>query len=210
VNHSKASFFDAGKNPPRTRKIAVKGERRIEHIPNGAVERWVNSAGNVCFQQLLQPGAIPSQEAIDAKRGGIRRRKPADADLAQSEDEWKWIEWHFCPMRTGAISAMYFPDELRAPCPEGGKFTNQRTGAPSYTTDLHACPHVEHVIATRQKAHGKRQEQLHAVAMAKLNAEAAEKAAAIAREERAMAQQEQANAAMIKIAESLGGKKTEK
>ena len=194
ANLSKATFFDAGKNKPRTRAIVVDGERRMEHIPNGAVERWVNSAGNVCFQQLLQPGAIPSVETIDARRGSIRRRKPVGAELMESENEWRWIEWHKCPLRTGVLTSSYFPEGMREACPDGVKIT----------TALKACPHVEHTIAKRQEANRVAQGKLHEAATLKRLAEEAEKAAANERAERALAQQAEANAAMIAIAKSLG------
>jgi hypothetical protein len=186
ANLSKASFFDCGKNPPRkSQSFVVDGERRIEHIPNGMVERWVKTSGSVVFQQLVQPGQLMTDAAVDAKRGEIRRRRPHDHESYASDFEWKWIEWHRCPLHTGTLSASSFPDDLRRPCPDNFKPKDR----------LSPCPHVAKVVALRLEEHDRRQKLLHAGALAKEQA-----AAAI--EQRKLDQQQELNAALLELAKA--------
>ena len=124
-NLSKSSFFDAGKNPPRKRTVRVNGERRVERIPNGKAELWVDSNGNVRWHQIVKPGQPPSLDAEAARRAELRRAGR--------------IELSRCPLeRGGALSRHDFPAEMRTEC------SDHRKGA---------CPHVRFIIAERRGAY---------------------------------------------------------
>lgn len=161
ANLSKAYFFDAGKNPPRTRVIEIAGERRLEKIPNGRVERWVNSHGAVVFVQMLQPGEIPRQEAVDRRRNERRRARPAGREhQLKLPHETGWIEWSRCPLTQGTMPAHAFPRALQSPCSQDFKPTGNT-----------ACPHVEHVIKDRLKTYQAEQDIKLAGVKARADAE---------------------------------------
>lgn len=142
-NLSKASFFDAGANPPRKRVINVDGTRREERLPNGLVERWVDKQGNVVFQQLVASGLPVTVEAVDRARSEIRRR------------DGNWIEHHRCPLSQGTLEPDAFPTELQKIC-----------GKDTYGVDR-PCVHVKHVVGERQAE----QHERRRVRDASLNAE---------------------------------------
>lgn len=132
-NLSKASFFDAGANPPFRKVITVRDGRRVEErMPAGVVkELWVDKAGNECTIVMVERGRPSTRQAIDARRAEMRSRG--------------FIEHHRCPLTQGTMSGSEFAGALRAPCAEG-----------SYGS-LNPCAHVKHVIAERVAAqHAKR------------------------------------------------------
>lgn len=169
-NLSKANFFDAGVNPPRTRvHVSHDGTRRVEKLPNGLVERWVDAQGNIVWQQIVPSGVPATLEGMDARRAEIRRRPG------------KWLEFHKCPLTTGALG----PDDF----PEG---TLQRICRPeSYGTDK-PCVHVQRIVGERQEL----QHEKRATRDAALNAE---KLAREARELEQLQSQRELNANLAKI-----------
>lgn len=134
-NLSKANFFDAGQNPPRQRVLVIDGVKRIEKIPNGQVELWVNAAGSSVWQQIIPPGMPVSQKAMDERRADIRRRYG------------RWFRRHTCPLEVGELKVDDFPTELQRPCRDHSKG---------------ACPHAKHMIEKRQTEHAAARTTRHA------------------------------------------------
>jgi hypothetical protein len=132
---NRSPIFDAGKNPPRKRMIMIGGVPTEERIPNGNVERWVDSDGNVVYVQMAQPAQLTNKKDSSArKREKLRARG--------------WIEHHLCPKKSGAMFEAPGPAQA---CADG-----------SYGRG-HACQHVESVVKARQLAKStKEQEKLQA------------------------------------------------
>lgn len=156
-NLSKPNFFDAGSNPPRTRVVEVNGVRRVEKIPNGMVELWVNGSGSSVWQQIIPPGMPKTQRAIDERRGDILRRPG------------RWFRRHTCPLEAGELKLDDFPEKLQRPC------RNHSKGV---------CPHAKHAIEARRAEHAEATKRRHQAMRRKETAreEAAAAAAAQTRE----------------------------
>jgi hypothetical protein len=128
---NRSPVFDVGKNKPRKRIVMVDGVPAEERLPNGVVEKWVDSAGNVVAKVMAQPAQLRSRQESAAKNRDAMRRRG-------------WIEHHECPKRSGTIFDSPGPSE---PCATGTYGRGK------------ACPHVEAVIAARQKANGEKEAQ---------------------------------------------------
>lgn len=172
---SKAHFFDAGAVPAvNTRTVtAPDGKRKQERWPHGLVEKWVDRAGNVCFEVLIDPGLPKTFEAASSYRANARRNGK--------------VEFHLCPLTQGTMMSAAFPVELSAACPVSGEGQTK------------SCPHIDHVIATRQAAQLGHVQKVHEEA----NAERTRIAKAEA--DSLQAQRDQA-AAMSELAKSMAGK----
>lgn len=133
---TEATIFDAGHNPPRRRLVRTGPLGPIyEKLPNLPIERWVNRRGHV-VNIALSGGA--SLREVDCPKESSARRD----EIRRSGG----IPYHECPVRTGAMFEEDFPADMRDVCPRG-TYGHRK-----------ACPHVEYVVALRQKDHARQEE----------------------------------------------------
>lgn len=142
-NFGKRPINDANEYKRHTTSVFYHdGEQRIDRMPYGKRERFVDPVGNVITLQLATPGDPKAVET--ALR--IRAEKHLDG----------WIEHAKCPLRHGldqvtpAVSREFakMPANMRQRCEADPKVMSRKDG------ELHAehgCPHVEWLIADRRR-----------------------------------------------------------
>jgi hypothetical protein len=123
-----ANIHDCGLRGPRHTKVLdpKTGRMTLSKLPWVRQEKWVNQAGHVTRVHLCTGSALPFDPEVAAL---------ARADMAEGGG----IAYAQCPLVTGSLAEVYFPEELRDLC------------KPDTYSEQGACPHVEFVIVRRRE-----------------------------------------------------------